>query len=216
MLYTDLYQAVQDFTEYTEASFLANIPFFVKLAEEDIYRKANFPLQSRVGSATLVAGVNTVVMPNDFLSFEYVNVFGTNGKYNMLLNKEVDYIYQVWSDPTYRAIPQHYNLRDAYTIVIGPTPDQAYTMTYQYVSVPTSIVNAGATGTWLGDNAQNPLLYGTLVQAYLYMKGDQELLAHYKMLYDESLKTAKELGEAWDRSDAYRSPPPRNIPQGTP
>ena len=215
MLYSDLYAAIQNYTEYAESSFLSNIPFFVRLAEEDIYRKANFPLQSKVGTATLVPGVNTVTLPSDFLNFEYVNVVDLTGKYNLMLNKEVDYIYQVWSDPTYRALPQHYNLRDSYTIVIGPIPDQAYTLSFQYCNVPTSLVDSGSSPTWLSLNAQNCLLYGTLVQAYTYMKGDPSLLAHYTQLYNDSLGVAKALGEGADRSDGYRNPTPRNLPQGS-
>ncbi|CAB4122812.1 hypothetical protein UFOVP28_49 [uncultured Caudovirales phage] len=214
MLYSDLYQAVQAYTENTEPTFLANIPLFVRLAEEDIYRKASFPLQTKVATLTLTPGVYTATLPDDFLNFEFINVVDGSGNYNLMLNKEIDYIFQVWSTAGYRGMPIHYNLRDPYTIVVGPTPDQAYVVNYQYACVPQSIVDAGSTGTWIGDNAQNCLLYGTLVQAYTYMKGEDSLLAQYQTLFLDSLKDAKDLGEGKDRSDEYRNPPPRDLPMG--
>ena len=214
MLYSDLYTAIQNYTENTEASFLANIPTFVQLAEENIYRQANFPLQSKVATGVLTSGIATFTLPSDFLNFDYLTISDGSGNIVPLLNKNLDYIYAAWPPATYRALPQVYNLRDAYTVVFGPTPDQAYAITYQYVYVPQSIVNAGATGTWLGTNAQNALLYGTLVQAYTYMKGEDSLLQHYQEMYRQSLMDAKMLGEGLDNSDQFRNPPPRNLPQG--
>jgi len=216
MLYSDLYNAIQNYTEYTESSFLANIPFFVQLAEEDIYRKADLPLQSKVATGTLIIGVNTLALPSDFLNMEYISVIDLSGNQNILLNKEIDYIYQVWGTSGTTGLPQHYNQRDSNTLVLGPTPDKAYSVSYQYNYVPTSLVNAGSTGTWLGFNAQNCLLYGTLVQAYVYMKGEDSLLQKYQELYRQALMDVKNLGEGLDRADEFRNPPPRNLAQGTP
>lgn len=212
--YTDLYNYIQAYTEYSEATFLTQIPFFVRLAEEDIYRRASLPLQSKVVTTTLTASSNTFTLPSDFLNMEYASVVGADGKYNMLLNKEADYIYQAWPDPTYKAMPQHYNQRDAYTIILGPTPDSSYGFIYQYVQAPTSLVDSGSTPTWLSTNAQNALLYGSLIQAYIYMKGSPELMADYLKLYEDAIKNAKMLGETLDRSDNFRNPMPRNIPEG--
>ena len=216
MLYSDLYSAVQNYTEYAETTFLANIPFFVQLAEEDIYRKADLPLQSKVATGTLVAGTNTLTLPSDYLNMEYFLVQDLSGNQNPLLNKEIDYIYQVWGFVGSGGIPQHYNQRDSYTLVFGPTPDQNYPYQFQYNYVPVSLVNSGSSPTWLSTNAQNALLYGTLVQAYIYMKGEDSLLETYKALYMNALMDAKLLGEGLDRSDEYRNPPPRNLPQGSP
>ena len=212
MDYAELYNYITQYTENQEASFLANIPLFVQLTEENIYRNANLPLQSKVVSLVATAGANTVTIPSDFLNFDYVYVIDGTGKYQILLNKETDFIYQAYSDPTYQTLPLYYAIRDAYTIILGPTPDQAYNLSTQYVYVPESIVTAGT--SWLGDNAQNALLYGSLAQAYTYMKGEDTLMQKYEMMYQDALGKTRELGEGLDRSDAYRTSPPRDLPNG--
>ena len=136
LTYTQLYQAVQDYTENEEASFLANIPVFVQLTEETIYRNANLPLQSQNGTLSTVSGNNVVALPADFLAFDYLYVVDQLGNYNLLLNKEVDYIYQAFPTPSYHSLPLYYSVRDNNNIVLGPTPDNTYTLNFQYLYVP--------------------------------------------------------------------------------
>lgn len=212
MLYTELVTYITDYCENQETSFLANIPLFVQLAEEEIYRRANLPLQSKEGSLITVSGQNSVNIPSDFLSFDYLSVIDGTGANNLLLEKEADFIYQAFPLNSYQTLPSYYCVRDNSTIILGPTPDMAYSLFFQYVFVPESIVTANT--TWLGDNAQNALLYGSIVQAYTYMKGEQELLQQYTTLYETALGHVKKLGEGDERSDQYRNPSPRPIPLG--
>ena len=210
LTYSQLNQAIQDYTENEEASFLANIPNFVQLAEETIYRNANLPLQSNDYTGVTVAGANTVALPSDFLAFDYLYVVDTSGAYNLLLNKELDYIYQAFPIPTFQQIPLYYGLKDNSNFVLGPTPDQVYNLKGRYLYAPASIVTSGT--SWLGNNAENALLYGSLVNAYVYMKGyDAPAMAAYEKAFQEALGKVKELGEGYERSDQYRNPMPRPI-----
>lgn len=217
MIYSELYQYIIDYTENQEPTFLTTIPFFVMCAEEEIYRSVNIPPQSKdwTGTST-VGGNNTVSLPSDFLNFDYVSVIDLTGAQNLLLNKEIDWIYQAYPLNSTQSIPLVYANKDNTSLVLGPTPDQVYALKGRYVYTPTSIVTAGNTGTWIGTNAQNALLYGTLCQAYTYMKGEQALTQQYLALYQEALEKLKKLGEGHERSDQYRNPTPRPIPLGDP
>lgn len=212
VLYADLVTLIQDYCENQEVSFVAHISQFVQFTEEDIYRRANLPLQSKNGTALTISGQNSVTLPTDFLSFDYLYVLDGTGAAQMLLNKETDFIYQAFPNNTYQTLPIYYSVRDNTTIILGPTPDQVYSLQFQYVYTPQSIVTASE--TWLGDNAQNALLYGSLVQAYVYMKGEPNILEYYRAMYQEALDHVKKLGEGDERSDQYRNPTPRPIPLG--
>jgi hypothetical protein len=176
-----------------------------------IYRNANLPLQSKVGTATCTAGSPLVALPADFLSFDYLYVVDVSGNAGMLLNKEADFIFQAFPLSTYQALPQYYSVLDNVNLRLGPTPDSAYVLNYQYVFAPPSIVTAGI--SWIGTNAQNALLYASLIQAYTYMKGEDSLVQMYQGLYQDALGVLKKLGEGDERKDEYRTPSPRPISQ---
>lgn len=213
MDYTDIYDLTVAYTENTETSFLANIPNFVKLTEEAIYRAVDLPFQTKVSVSLMsTPHVNSVTLPSDFLTFDYMFVVGVDGKYNMLLNKEVDYIYQAYGDPTYEAMPEYYSLQNNNTVVFGPTPDRAYDFHMQYENKPDSIVDTGT--SWVGDNCENALLYGTLVNAYTYMKGEDTLLASYKQMFSDAIGVAKSMAETWEHTDTYRNQRPRDLDVG--
>jgi hypothetical protein len=89
------------------------------------------------------------------------------------------------------------------SFILGPTPDAGYSVELHYYYYPESIVTAST--TWLGDNFDTVLLYGTLVEAYTYMKGETDMLALYDGKYKEALALAKRLGDGMERQDAYRS-----------
>ena len=210
MNYTQLSDAIQAYTENTEADFVAEIPVFVKQAEQRIYNTVQFPsLRKNVTGAT--TGSNKyLACPQDFLAVYSMAVVDGTGAYEYLLNKDVNFIRQAYPQPTDTAIPKYYALfgpqsNDAaeLSFILGPTPDASYVVELHYYFYPESIVTAST--TWLGDNFDSVLLYGSLVEAYTYMKGEQDMMALYNGKYQEALAMAKRLGDGMERQDAYRS-----------
>jgi hypothetical protein len=137
-------------------------------------------------------------------------VIDATGAYEYLLNKDVNFIRQAYPKPTDLAIPKYYALfgpsyfnSDELTFILGPTPDAQYSVELHYFYYPESITTAGT--TWLGDNFDSVLLYGSLVEAYTYMKGEADLVTLYNTKYNEALALAKRLGDGMERQDAYRS-----------
>lgn len=204
MDYQSLSTTIQQYTENTEASFIANIPTFVQLAEERIYNSVQIPAIRRNVTGNLTAGVKYLQLPTDWLAtFSLAVIDPVTNAQEFLLNKDVNYIRQAYPDPDDEAKPQHYAQFDADTLILGPTPDANYEMELHYYRYPESIVTAGT--SWLGDNFETALLYGSLREAYLYMKGEPDIIANCEAKYQESLALLKQLGDGKDRRDAYRS-----------
>jgi len=208
--YAALSTAIQDYTENYEASFVASIPTFVKQAEQRIYNTIQFPSLRKNVTGVTTANSKYLACPIDFLSAYSLAVIKTDGSYEYLLNKDVNFIREAYPQPTDTAIPKYYALfgpqsanEAELTFILGPTPDIVYTMELHYFYYPTSIVTAGT--SWLGDNFDTVLLYGSLVEAYTYMKGEQDMMALYDGKYKEALTLAKRLGDGLERQDAYRS-----------
>jgi hypothetical protein len=202
--YQSLSTTIQQYTENTEASFIANIPTFVQLAEERIYNSVQIPAIRRNVTGNLTAGVKYLQLPTDWLAtFSLAVIDPVTNAQEFLLNKDVNYIRQAYPDPDDEAKPQHYAQFDADTLILGPTPDANYEMELHYYRYPESIVTAGT--SWLGDNFETALLYGSLREAYLYMKGEPDIIANCEAKYQESLALLKQLGDGKDRRDAYRS-----------
>jgi hypothetical protein len=207
MNYAALVTAVSDYTENTFQTTDMNT--FIEQAEQRIYNTIQFPsLRKNVTGVTSPAN-KYLACPGDFLSSYSLAVIDGGGSYSYLLNKDVNFIREAYPSPTDTAIPKYYALfgpqsSDAaeLTFILGPTPDAAYTMELHYFFYPPSIVTAGT--TWLGDNFDTVLLYGTLVEAYTFMKGEQDMMALYDGKYKEALGLAKRLGDGLERGDAYR------------
>jgi hypothetical protein len=226
MNYTELVTAVSDYTENTFPT--ADMNTFIQQAEQRIYNSVQFPsLRKNVtGSLTAYnAGSNPRAMylscPDDFLSSFSLAVIDADGNYEYLLNKDVNFIRQAYPKPSDTGIPKYYaifgptvntNLTPPITnelsFIVGPTPDASYDVELHYYYYPVSIVydaELNPTGTsWLGDNFDSVLLYGTLVEAYTYMKGEADIALAYNTKYKEALDLAKRLGDGLERGDAYR------------
>ena len=210
MNYTQLSANIQAYTENTEANFVAEIPVFVQQAEQRIYNNVQFPsIRKNVTGATS-ANNKYLGCPNDFLAVYSMAVIDADGVYEYLLNKDVNFIRQAYPQPTDTAIPKYYALFGSQTndvneltFILGPTPNATYSVELHYYYYPQSIVTAGT--SWLGDNFDSVLLYGSLVEAYTYMKGEADMMALYNQKYMEALALAKRLGDGMERQDAYRS-----------
>ena len=204
MNYAQLSQSIQDYVQSTETTFVANIPTFVQLAEERIYNSVQLPAIRKNSTATMTIGNKYMSLPSDWLSTFSLAVFNpTNNEYTYLLNKDVNFIRQAYPDADDTGRPEYYAIWDADTMILGPAPDLAYTAELHYYYYPASIVNAGT--SWLGDNFETVLLYGSLREAYIFLKGEQDMMNYYEQKYQESLGLLKRLGDGLDRQDAYRS-----------
>jgi hypothetical protein len=202
--YSQLSTLIQEYCESTESSFVANIPTFVQLAEERIYNTVQIPAIRKNSTATMSIGNKYMSLPTDWLSTFSLAVFNpSNNEYTYLLNKDVNYIRQAYPDADDLGRPEYYAIWDANTMILGPAPDIAYTAELHYYYYPASIVSAGT--SWLGDNFETVLLYGSLREAYTYLKGEQDMMNYYEQKYQEALGQLKRLGDGLDRQDAYRS-----------
>ena len=215
MNYAALSAAIQAYTENTEADFVANIPVFVTQAEQRIYNTVQFP-SIRKNVTGVVSTTSTYLSaPDDFLAVYSLAVVDATGNYEYLLNKDVNFIRQAYPNPTETGLPRYYALfgptvagstiTDELTFIVGPKPDANYTVELHYYYYPESITVAADGRTWLGDNFDSVLLYGSLVEAYTYMKGEQDMMLLYNTKYQEALGLAKRLGDGMERQDAYRS-----------
>ena len=202
--YTSLVQLIQNYTENTEASFVSYIPTFVQLAEQRIYNAVQIPAlrKNQLGTATM--NIKYLTLPSDWLATFSLSVIDPNTSVQeYLLNKDVEYIREAFPYPGSSGKPTHYAQFDVNSLILGPTPDQSYQVELHYYYYPESIVTANT--SWLGTNFDTVLIYGTLREAYIYMKGDQDLANMYEAKYQEALEMLKVLGEGKDRRDAYRS-----------
>ena len=210
MNYTQLSNAIQAYTENTEADFVAEIPVFVQQAEQRIYNSVQFPSLRKNVTGSTSANNKYLGCPNDFLAVYSVAVIDGTGAYEYLLNKDVNFIRQAYPIPTDTGLPRYYALFGAQsndinelTFILGPTPDATYGVELHYYYYPESIVTAST--TWLGDNFDSVLLYASLVEAYTYMKGEADMMQLYNQKFMEALALAKRLGDGMERQDAYRS-----------
>ena len=217
MNYTDLVTAISDYTENTFPT--ADMNTFIQQAEQRIYNSVQFPSLRKNQYSPITAGLQYLSLPGDFLatySLAVIENYGTSTeRYTYLLNKDVNFIREAYPETgsAYQGLPKYYALfgptivsgaiTNELSAIFGPTPDAAYYVELHYYYYPESIVTA--TTTWLGDNFDSVLLYGALVEAYTYMKGETDMMALYDGKYKEALALAKRLGDGMERQDAYRS-----------
>jgi len=206
MNYSELVQAIQDYTENDETTFVNQIPRFVKQTEERIARAVLVPNLRRNVTGTLTASNRFLSTPSDFLAVFSIAVIDGDGNYSYLLNKDVNFIREAFGDTATEGEPVYYGLFDDGSFIVGPTPDQAYNVQLHYYYQPESIVDAGT--SWYGDNAESALLYGCLLEAYTFMKGESDLINLYAERYSEAMKQLYVLGEGRNRRDSYRNGEP--------
>ena len=203
MTYTELLAAVEQYLENYEQSFVDNIPLFVQQAEQRIYNAVQFPALRKNVTGSLTANNKYLACPDDFLSVYSMAVVGADGAYSFLLNKDVNFIRAAYPNPNDTGLPAYYAYFDENSFILGPTPDDNYEVELHYFYYPPSIVDAGT--SWLGDNFDSVLLYGSLLEAYTFMKGEADVIAEYQKRYDEALAMIKQLSEGKNRQDMYRT-----------
>ena len=229
MNYSELVTAIQTYTENefpdtylsngTAVGSYAQINRFIEQAEQRIYNTVQFPSLRKNVTGSTTDGNKYLSCPGDFLAVYSLAVIADE-TYEYLLNKDVNFIRQAYpsTNAAYNGLPRYYALfgptttsdpspvvTNELTFILGPTPDAAYSVELHYYYYPESITTAANGRTWLGDNFDSVLLYGSLVEAYTFMKGEADLTALYESKYKEALMLAKRLGDGMERQDAYRS-----------
>ena len=230
MNYATLFETIKGYvendfpnTQYTDSSgTLVNytskeqIDTFIQQAEQRIYNSVQFPSIRKNVTGTTYASNPYLSSPNDFLAVYSMAVIDGSGNYEYLLNKDVNFLRAAYPNPNTTGIPRYYALfgptttnanppviTNELSFMLAPTPDNSYSVELHYYYYPESIVTAST--TWLGDNFDSALLYGSLIEAYTYMKGEADVLAEYQKRYEEAMNLAKRLGDGMERQDAYRS-----------
>jgi hypothetical protein len=180
------------------------INIFIQQAEQRVNNSVQIPVQRKNVTGLTTAGNKYLNVPTDWLStFSLAVIHPVTQEQTFLLNKDVEYIRECYPPPDTLGTPKYYAIFDNTTFIVGPTPDVGYNMELHYYGYPTSIVNAGT--SWLGDNFDSVLLYGALLEAYTFMKGEPDVIQNYMARYNEALMMLKQLGEGKDRQDTYRT-----------
>ena len=201
--YSTLVQAIKDYTNNTETTFVSQIDLFISNAEQRILMEVQLPEFRKNVSGTLSKDNKYLGLPSDFLAPFSLSVF-TSNNYHFLINKDVNFLQESYPDITETGRPLYYAIFDSGNLLVAPLPDVDYSMELHYVYSQAGM-SSGNTTTWLGTNAPDALLYATLLEAYIFMKGDAELMNYYQTRYQETLPRLKNLGEGRDRKDVYRS-----------
>jgi hypothetical protein len=224
MNYSELFTQIQTYTEnqfpdtfvqvttsgsQTNVNAITQINTFIMQAEERIYNTVQIPSLRKNVTGNCSSTSKYLACPNDYLSTYSLAIIKADGTYEYLLNKDVNFIRQSYPDPTATGLPRYYALfgsrlndPNELTFILGPSPDATYGAELHYFYYPESIVTAGT--SWLGDNYSPALLYGSLVEAYTYMKGEADMLAAYNAKYQEAMQQLNRLGTGLERGDAYR------------
>lgn len=202
MNYTALSSAIQDYTETTEQLFVANIPNFVQLAEERIYNSVQIPAIRRNVVGNLTVNDKYLSLPTDYLATFSLAVFDADGNQEFLIDKDVNFIRQAYPNANDTGMPKYFGQFAPYTLILGPTPDQAYQVELHEYYYPESIVTANT--SWIGDNYETVLLYGSLREAVIFQKGEQDMVSYYERMYQESLAQLVRMGDGLERRTAYR------------
>jgi hypothetical protein len=203
--YAQLKTAIQDYTENTESSFVTNLPTFIQNAESRIFKLVDLEVFRKNATSELSTGGDPYLsVPTDYLASFSMSITVSNEK-QFLLQKDVNFIQEYSPNPATTGVPKYYAFFDIDNFIVAPTPDSAYPVELHYYYKPASLTAGSDSGTtWLSENAPNAMLYGSLVEAYTYMKGEQDMLSMYEKQFTEALTRIKDLAEARENSDAYR------------
>ena len=201
MTYAELTAAIKDYCQNTETNFGAAIDTFIKQAEQRIYRSVNLPVNRKNVAGTITDGNQYLAMPTDFL-FPLSLTITSSSNQIFLINKDANFIRATYPNASTEGVPKYYGVFASDTFIVGPTPNADFTTELHYYYEPASIVDTSP--SWLGTNADTVLLYGCLLEAYTYMKGDTDLMQMYQLRYQEALGQLKTQAEGRMTRDEYR------------
>jgi len=204
--YAQLKQAIQDYTENDETSFVTNLPLFIRQAEERILKNVQLSLFRKNATASTTASNPYLAVPSDYLAPFSLSLRGADGDRFFIEFKDPSFVQTYTPDTTTTGAPKYYCVFDVDNFLLGPTPDTTYTAELHYFYRPASLTAGSDSGTtWLSENAEMAMLYGSLIEAYIYMKGEQDVMGMYASRFQEAVTGVKMLGEAKETTDEYRT-----------
>jgi len=204
--YDQLKTAIQDYTENDETSFVNNIPLFIRIAEERILKNVQLSLFRKNATASTTASNKFLACPGDFLAPFSLSLAGTDGDKFFIDFKDPSFIQTYTPDSTTTGSPRYYAVFDVDNFILAPTPNTTFTAELHYFYRPNSLTAGSGSGTtWLSENAEMAMLYGALIEAYIYMKGEQDVMGMYAGRFQEAITGVKMLGEAKETTDEYRT-----------
>ena len=204
MTYAELKSLIQNYLENTETTFVSDLPKIIEQAEVRILKTVKLPVFRKNVEGSVTSGNKYLNTPSDFLNNYSLSITNSSNQ-EFLLFKDVNFIREAYPNASTTGVPKHYALFDNTTFILGPTPNATFVAELHYFYKPTSITAGAESGTtWLSTNAENALLYGAILESYVYMKGDLNLMQVYEKRYDQALARLKTLGEAENTVDSYR------------
>ena len=201
---TTLTSSIQDWTQNDEATFVAEIPFFIKNAEERIFKVVDLDYFRKNVTGTMTSGNKFLEKPSDYLSTFSLSYVDSSSQNVFLLQKDVNFIQEFTPNPSTTGSPRFYSSFDVDTFIVAPTPDTSYAVELHYYYRPASLTTVDSETTWISTNAPDALLYACLVEAYTFMKGENDLIQLYTARFTEAMSRLKIYGEAQENTDAYR------------
>jgi len=203
--FDSLKQAIQDYTENSEVTFVNNLSIFIKAAEERILKSVQLNLFMRNQQGTMTTGNRFLGAPSDFLA-PFSLTLTSNSEKEFLEFKDLSYIESFHPNETETGKPRYYAQFDVGNFILAPTPNANYDVEVQYLFRPASLTSGAGTATsWLSENAEIAILYGSLVEAYTFMKGEPDIMANYDKRFQEAVMGLKMLGEAKETTQEYRA-----------
>ena len=204
--YLQLKTAIQDYTENNETTFVTNLPVFIRLAEERILKNVQLSLFRKNATATIVQGSQYFACPSDFLAPFSLSFRSTDEKKVFVDFKDPSFLQTYTPNSATEGVPKYYSIFDIDNFLIAPTPNASYTGELHYYYRPQSLTAGADSGTtWLSINAEIALLYASLIEAYTFMKGEQDMMVLYNQKFQEALVGIKMLGEAKEVTDEFRT-----------
>ena len=204
--YDQLKTAIQDYTQNSETSFVNNLPVFIRVAEERILKNVQLTLFRKNATGNMTASNQYLAAPSDFLAPFSLSYTDGDGNKDFLEYKDVNFVQEFNPDATTTGAPRYYAYFDVSNFLIGPTPNASYVVELHYFYRPASLTSGSGSGTtWLSTNAEVALLYGCLIEAYTYMKGEADVMQEYEKRFAEAVISLKNFGEAKEVTDAYRT-----------
>ena len=202
--YTTLKSAIQDYTQNTESTFVADLGIIIQQAEDRIIKSVELPNFRKNVTGSLTNGNQYLTAPDDYLYPFSLAVLDGSNNYSYLISTDVSFIREAYPSASSTGVPKHYAQFDDSSFIVGPSPNANLNVELHYYYIPTSI-SASADGTsWLGTNTPELLLYASLVEAYTFMKGEPDIMASYEKRFQEALQRLTLLSDGYNRKDAYR------------
>ena len=209
--FAQLKTAVQDYVDNTETTFVNHLSDFIKASEERIFKNVDLELFRKNVTSALTSSDKFVSIPSDYLSSFSLQIT-TAGSESFLLQKDVNFLQEAFNGSASTGLPRYYAVFDINNFIVAPTPNSNYAIELHYYYRPASLTAGADSGTtWLSTNAPFALLYGSLVEAYTYMKGEPDIMQQYEKRFNDQLVRLKDLAEARENSDAYSEGLPRTI-----